>query len=203
MTLDELLHWVTNMYNVCGGHREVTVIVHDTTRYVATRCTPTELLAKDGGPELVCWGVGVPTAESKVREFHAKFGFPIGRRLEASGDELYDPCLEYARAHLEQASKSLVPVVSADDRALRLHLMTEELCEAAEALRDRDKRALVDALADLMYVVLGTAVTYGLPLELAFREVHRSNMTKTESQDRPGHPGKGEGYSPPGLENLL
>ena len=33
-------------------------------------------------------------------------------------------------------------------------------------------------LADLLYVVYGTAVSYGLDMDPVFREVHRSNLSK-------------------------
>lgn len=43
----------------------------------------------------------------------------------------------------------------------------------AEALAD-----VADALCDLLYVVVGTAVTWGFDLDPLLREVHRVNMTK-------------------------
>src|SRR5438128_5373002 len=39
-------------------------------------------------------------------------------------------------------------------------------------------RRLLKELADLRYVVEGTAVALGLPIEDAYAEVHRSNMSK-------------------------
>lgn len=41
-----------------------------------------------------------------------------------------------------------------------------------------DKKKLTKELADLMYVTIGTAVTFGLPLKEVFEEVHKSNMSK-------------------------
>lgn len=37
---------------------------------------------------------------------------------------------------------------------------------------------IADAVADLLYVVLGTAVSCGIDIEPVYTEVHRSNMTK-------------------------
>jgi len=37
---------------------------------------------------------------------------------------------------------------------------------------------LAKEMADLLYVVYGTAVTYGIDLDAVFAEVHRSNMSK-------------------------
>lgn len=61
---------------------------------------------------------------------------------------------------------------------LRIRLLTEEVCEFVEAARAGDLIAVADALADITYVVYGTAVTYGIDLDAAIREVHRSNMSK-------------------------
>jgi predicted HAD superfamily Cof-like phosphohydrolase len=61
------------------------------------------------------------------------------------------------------------------DRLLREKLILEELRELTEAATIVD---VADALGDLLYVVLGAAVTYGIDLEPVFKEIHRSNMTK-------------------------
>jgi predicted HAD superfamily Cof-like phosphohydrolase len=64
--------------------------------------------------------------------------------------------------------------------ALRLHLMLEELGELSRALNEKDIIHAADAISDLLYVVVGTGVQMGLGpiLDVLFREVHRSNMTK-------------------------
>lgn len=41
-----------------------------------------------------------------------------------------------------------------------------------------DKTKLTKELCDLLYVVYGTGVTFGLPLDEAFDLVHKSNMSK-------------------------
>ena len=44
---------------------------------------------------------------------------------------------------------------------------------------------LLKELADLRYVTDGCAVTFGLPIDEAFAEVHRSNMSKLDQDGRP------------------
>lgn len=44
--------------------------------------------------------------------------------------------------------------------------------------KDIDPKKLTKELADLMYVVIGCAHKFNLPLEQVFAEVHKSNMTK-------------------------
>ena len=91
-----------------------------------------------------------------------------------------------------------------DVKALRLHLICEEVNELALALMDSDEVAAADALADLLYVTLGSAVAFSIPIDLVFAEVHRSNMTKgSGSKDDPRLRDKGESYEPPQIEAIL
>lgn len=68
--------------------------------------------------------------------------------------------------------------ISEAEAALRIHLMEEELREVITAMAFEDLTAVAKELADLLYVVYGAAVSYGLDMEPIFAEVHRSNLTK-------------------------
>lgn len=61
---------------------------------------------------------------------------------------------------------------------LRVRLMLEELTETTEALTAGDMVGFADGLADLLYVTVGAAVAYGIPLPAVWNEVQRANMTK-------------------------
>lgn len=83
----------------------------------------------------------------------------------------------------------------AERARLRAALISEEAAEFAEAASAGDLVGMVDALADLLYVTYGAALELGVDVDAAFREVHRSNMTKlwTEEEARaavsdPDHP---------------
>jgi predicted HAD superfamily Cof-like phosphohydrolase len=98
--------------------------------------------------------------------------------------------------------------VAPDVRQSREELMREELQELTEAMRAEEVVEIADGLADLLYVVFGTAVVYGIPMDDIFSEVHRSNMTKLGTDGRPviGEHGKrlkGPDYQPPKLRPLL
>jgi predicted HAD superfamily Cof-like phosphohydrolase len=85
---------------------------------------------------------------------------------------------------------------------LRVRLLREEVEEFAEASEKRDLVAIADALADVVYVAYGSALTYGIDLDAVLREVHRSNMSKLDSSGRPvmrgdGKVMKSERYRPP------
>lgn len=70
----------------------------------------------------------------------------------------------------------VIPAV--DDPKLRATLIMEESTELCEALLRHDLTEVVDGMCDLIYVVLGTAVSLGIDLEPYFDEVHRTNMLK-------------------------
>jgi predicted HAD superfamily Cof-like phosphohydrolase len=69
--------------------------------------------------------------------------------------------------------------------ALRTALLDEETAEFADAAARRDLVGMADALADVVYVSYGTAVTLGIDLDAVLREVHRSNMSKLDGRGRP------------------
>lgn len=84
-----------------------------------------------------------------------------------------------------------LPTLPSDEvRDLRIKLMTEELLgkagdkagnksdELVESMRKGDIVGIADGIADLLYVVFGTAAAYGLDAQACFDEAHRSNMTK-------------------------
>lgn len=67
-----------------------------------------------------------------------------------------------------------------DDKIMRLreNLVTEEAREFISALRRRHLPDLIDACADLVYVVLGTAVACGVDIRPVWNAIHASNMLK-------------------------
>lgn len=124
---------------------------------------------------------------SLVEDFHRKYGqpAPLGPPLLPDVElvrlrmRLIREEYEETRVELEQ----LLKVRDPDEAVLLFRLLLKELC-------------------DLRYVVEGTAVAFGLPFEAAYREVHRSNMTKI-----PGPPGgkavKGPDYEAADIEQFV
>jgi len=89
-------------------------------------------------------------------------------------------------------------------RSLRIRLIQEEFDELQAALGQQDLAAVAKELADLLYVVYGTAVSCGIDLEPVFREVHRSNMSKVGGHKRAdGKWVKPPGYSPARIQPIL
>jgi NTP pyrophosphatase (non-canonical NTP hydrolase) len=96
-----------------------------------------------------------------------------------------------------------IPTPSIQD--LRLNLLGEELDELHLAMQLDDLIEISDALGDLLYVLLGTAVSYGIDLEPVFEEIHRSNLSKfiDGSRREDGKWMKGKSFTPPNLAPIL
>jgi NTP pyrophosphatase (non-canonical NTP hydrolase) len=104
------------------------------------------------------------------------------------------------QAYEKKPTTNIPPAV----QVLRLRLMMEELGELAGAMHEGNIVLIADGLADLDYVVTGTAIAYGIPHEVVFREVHRSNMTKAalDPNNKGGKVSKA-GYEPPKISEIL
>lgn len=61
---------------------------------------------------------------------------------------------------------------------LKLDLILEEVEELKDALLKQDLIETVDALADILYVVYGAGISFGVDMDEAFSIVHLSNMSK-------------------------
>jgi len=86
----------------------------------------------------------------------------------------------------------------------RIRLITEELAELAESIAKHEWVEFADALADLTWVVLGTAVEFHIPFNEVWQEVKRSNFTKIGGKpDSGGKIIKPMGYNPPNIDAIL
>lgn len=124
------------------------------------------------------------TTLEMVQEFHETYGLPVSLQPDLSN----------------QTTKEL-----------RINLLQEELDELKEALAEDDIRGTLDALIDLQYVLDGAFLSFGLQRvkDIAFDEVHRSNMSKLGEDGKPirregdGKVLKGPNYFPPDLEQFV
>lgn len=104
-----------------------------------------------------------------------------------------------------------VPQLLAQDvLEFRVKFMGEELEEFKAGAGVGDLAGMADALIDLVYVVMGTAVMMGLPWQLLWQEVQAKNMQKVKVQSaddsKRGHRldiKKPEGWTPPDIAGLL
>lgn len=145
-----------------------------------------------------------------VEKFHAKNGFMINGDLEkdneSGSEELERELLNEAASEMLKVSIKMQRLMEKEfysTRIERAQIMIEELAEIVEALITRDEVALLDGLADLQFVLLGTAITYDMPIEDAHLEVCRSNLSKKKRETRGKLTDKGPDYEPPKLKELL
>jgi phosphoribosyl-ATP pyrophosphohydrolase len=97
--------------------------------------------------------------------------------------------------------------VAPDAREMACALIEEEAAEFRAAVEASDLVEIADAVADLIWVTLEAAVTFGIPIEPVFAEVRRSNLTKVRTDqvavNAAGKIVKGPGFSPPDLLPIL
>lgn len=98
---------------------------------------------------------------------------------------------------------------------LRMKLIGEEAAETLEELKliragfytddpDRGLANLAKELCDLQYVLLGTAVQFGIDLEPIWNAVHTSNMAKASGPvNEHGKKLKPPGWQPPDIQRLI
>lgn len=87
---------------------------------------------------------------------------------------------------------------------LRCALLAEECKEAIEAAELGELAHAAKELCDILYVVYGAALEWGIDLGPFWDAVHESNMAKTGGPTR--HDGKRlkpEGWQPPDVQSIL
>lgn len=108
-----------------------------------------------------------------VKEFHEAFGHAAPEEVTVGDEDLWN---------------------------FRMMLIEEELLELREGIKQKDIVEIADALADLVYVTLGSAVSMGLNFNDIFMEVHRSNMSKLGEDGRPIYNEHGKIIKPDGWQ---
>lgn len=87
---------------------------------------------------------------------------------------------------------------------MQLDLICEEATEIDVALEDENFPAVIDGIADLIYVALGLANAAGVDMEPIFAAVHKANMEKLKGPKRAdGKQLKPEGWQPPKVAALI
>jgi predicted HAD superfamily Cof-like phosphohydrolase len=62
---------------------------------------------------------------------------------------------------------------------LDTQLLLNKSNELVQSMLDGDLVGIADGIADMLYVVIGTAAAYGIDIQEVFDEVHRSNLSKS------------------------
>lgn len=93
-------------------------------------------------------------------------------------------------------------------RELRKNLLDEEYNEYLKAEETNNYIEVCDALGDMLYIIYGTALSYGIPIDEVFEEIHKSNMSKLDENGNPiyredGKILKGKNYFRPNIAKII
>lgn len=118
--------------------------------------------------------------------------------------------LEFHNGFELEYNTSPIAAISEKHKLLRFNLMKEENNEYFEAIQNNDIIEIADALGDMLYILCGTILAHGLQdkMEAVFDEIHRSNMSKLDTNGKPiyrddGKVLKGIDYFKPNIEGIL
>jgi len=121
----------------------------------------------------------------RVKEFHKKMELAIDQPYSK---ELMNFRLQLFFEEIQELATAALDVEEAEDTLERAVLMQKLLKE----------------MCDVVYVIKGMAVSFGMDFEEAFKLVHESNMSKLPLlKDADGKVQKGLNYEPPILEGLI
>lgn len=117
----------------------------------------------------------------QVRQFHEAFGVPVLPKPQFPSDER---------------------------RELRAKILEEEWGEYLEAEATNNFEEVADALGDMAYIIAGTALEYGIPLDRVLDAIHAANMAKLGQDGKPikredGKVIKPAGWQPPNIKAAL
>lgn len=117
----------------------------------------------------------------QVREFHQAFDVPILNKPRFPDEER---------------------------RKLRYRILKEEFEEYVQGENADDFEEVADALGDMAYIIAGTALEYGIPLDRVLDAIHRANMAKLGPDGKPikradGKVIKPDGWKPPDIAAAL
>ena len=122
---------------------------------------------------------------NKVREFHEKMELAVDKPfskelLEFRMKLIFEEVQELAEAGIELDSN-----LDLEERHVLMQDFLKEMC-------------------DIVYVIKGTAVSFGMDFDKAYDLVHKSNMSKYPfTKCEHGKVLKGKNYKPPVLEECI
>ena len=129
--------------------------------------------------------------EDVVGEFHNAFGHEIGSQMTTKNLSFrYQLLFEEFNELKEEIAAALAEI------------------DYQGHVSNKTRERMLKEMADLQYVLSGMAVTLGMPLQVAFTRVHKSNMSKLGEDGKPvyredGKVLKGPNYAPPDMEDLV
>jgi len=126
-----------------------------------------------------------------VLEFTEKMDQPVGYVVEKTRPELYGFRLQLIEEEIKEMVQAMQGLWATVDKGNSI--------SAYKAMKSH----VLKEICDVMYVLEGFCVTYGMDSTEAFKRIHESNMSKLGDKDEDGKVQKGENYQPPNLQDLV
>jgi len=144
-----------------------------------------------------------------VEEFHTKFGHPVESELKI-------PDIKIIKLRLELILEEFIELVDANLKGVDDPSLIQGLLDCKKLISYLEKEhfevdliEVADALGDIKYVIDGTALVYGIPLNEISNEIHKSNMSKLNPETGKaiyslnGKILKGSDYFKPDIKKVL
>jgi predicted HAD superfamily Cof-like phosphohydrolase len=111
-----------------------------------------------------------------VRAFHEKFSCAIGER----------PAVQLEQFRISLVMEELTELIKAHGLRATSYSFSggSTVAFGYDRFEEPDLAGIADGIADLIYVLCGMAVTYGIPLDRVWSEVHAANMRKVGGGER-------------------
>lgn len=104
-----------------------------------------------------------------------------------SSPNMFQDVADFHEHVLNTHPQSAPSLVDPDYCLERIRFLSEELTELTDSAMVGDIVGVADALADLVYVALGTAHMMAMPFDEIWRAVHEANMRKVRGTTKRGN----------------
>jgi predicted HAD superfamily Cof-like phosphohydrolase len=183
---------------VAGGQVDTAAYLNDPVYHAVIHALQTYGLVEAPSAHLKP-GHGMNPWQRMVAAFHDAMELPVGDTPEIRMPELRAKLLMEETAETVAALGFHVDAVIWEPGSAGARKVAQYKVDADENLAE-----VIDGLCDIVYVALGAAATFGVDLDVFFREVQRSNMAKVGGERREdGKRLKPEGWTPPDIEGIL
>ena len=149
----------------------------------------------------------------KVREFHEAFGMPVNEAFGNVSPDRVKLRLDLIVEELDELFESalIIPRGTVSDiiwNTLRERGEDEPVTDNNGSVAAFSTVDVADALVDMLYVIYGACLEFGINADAVFDEIHKSNMSKLGADGKPiyredGKVLKGPDFFEPNIWDVL
>lgn len=149
----------------------------------------------------------------KVREFHEAFGMPVSEVLESVSPDRVKLRLDLIVEELDELFESALDIPRGTVSDIVWSTLRERGQDEPASVNNGRVAAfstvgIADALVDMLYVIYGACLEFGINADAVFDEIHKSNMSKLGADGKPiyredGKVLKGPDFFEPNIWSVL